>query len=63
VKPLVVKCGVPGFWSTVWVENGRGFILVDGQWQALTDAPGLGGKVLDDSKVSEVVREFGRPTP
>lgn len=59
VKPLVVRCGVPGF--IVWVENGHGFILLDGKWQELTEAPGLGGWVLTDADVRGVVSEFGFP--
>lgn len=61
MKPLVVRCGVPGLYCLVWVENGRGFILLDGKWQKLTDAPGLGGQVLTDSDVRDVVSEFGFP--
>ena len=61
MKPLVVRCGIPGFRTVVWVENGRGFILLDGKWQKLTDAPGLGGQVLTDSDVRDVVSEFGFP--
>lgn len=61
VKPLVVRCGVPGFRTVVWVENGHGFILLDGKWIPLTDAPGLGGQVLTDSDVRDVVSEFGFP--
>lgn len=65
MKPLVVRVGArlsTGSRSVlVWVENGHGFILLDGKWQKLTDAPGLGGQVLTDSDVRDVVSEFGFP--
>lgn len=59
--PLVVLVGSPGFWRRVWVQDGHGFIHLDGRWQPLTEAPGLGGRVLVAAEVAEVVREVGAP--
>ena len=64
MKPLVVRCGVPGFRALVWIEGGRGWILsavTNDAWVPLTDAPGLGGEVLSDGAVRDVVKAHGFP--
>lgn len=60
MKPLVVRVGTQ-FKTIVWIEGGRGWILIEGIWRELTDAPGLGGQVLTDADVRDVVSEFGFP--
>lgn len=58
LPPLVVHVGNGVF---VWVQNGRGWLLRDGKWVRLSDAPGLGGWVLSASQIDELVAATGRP--
>jgi len=62
LPPLVVAIGRGAY---AWIENGLGFLLHSGsrQWVPLVDAEGLGGVVLRADEVTELVAEFGRPTP
>ena len=56
--PLVVDCGD----SLVWIQNGMGWQWHEGHgWLVLTEAQGIGGRVLSAAEV-EVVRA-GRGAP
>lgn len=59
VRPLVVRVARD---VVAWIEAGRGWLLTDGRWAPLEDAPGVGGRVLLPAEVASVVAAYGRPT-
>ena len=62
-RPLVVDVGGG---CVVWVQNARGWLLrPDGAWVVVESdvVPGLGGSVLTQSEVNQLVQQKGRPFP
>lgn len=62
--PLVVAVRVSTLRDVqVWVEHGRGWLLdpIAARWVELTEAPGLGGRVLTRSEVDALAAKHGRP--
>lgn len=61
LRPLVVDVADGTF---VWVEAGRGWLLCPSSrtWAPLTDAPGIGGRVLGVVQTAALVEIFGAPT-
>lgn len=49
--------------SWAWIRNGTGHVLAesDGRWWPISEAPGIGGRVLSETDVAELVARFGTP--
>lgn len=60
LRPLVVEVG-PGAFA--WIQSGRGWLLrpESRTWAPLTDAPGIGGRVLGVTATAALVEIFGSP--
>jgi len=62
--PLVVAVRVSSLRDVlVWIHDGRGWLQdpLTAQWVPLTEAPGLGGRVLTRREVDDVVTKHGLP--
>lgn len=61
LRPLVVELTSGRF---AWIQAGRGWLLCPSTrtWAPLTDAPGLGGRVLGVTATAALVEIFGSPT-
>lgn len=63
--PLVVAIRTSSLRDAlVWIQGGRGWLLdaLGAGWVPLTDAPGLGGRVLTRAEVDAVMERHGLPT-
>ena len=64
--PLVVAVKTSTLREThVWIHDGRGWILdaLGAGWIPLTEAPGLGGRVVRDAdELARLVAANGRPS-
>lgn len=58
--PLVVDVGE----ATLWVQDGKGWLLGGGGWRPIDaedGVPGLGGRVLHGHEVAVLVSFYGTP--
>lgn len=66
MSPLVVAVKTSTLREThVWIQGGRGWILdaLGAGWVPLTQAPGLGGRVVTDSaELARLVEANGVPS-
>lgn len=60
IRPLVVELNAGCF---AWIQSGRGWLLRPSTrtWAPLTDAPGIGGRVLGVTATAALVEIFGSP--
>lgn len=62
-RPLVVEIEskAPKMWAVV--KNGAGHVISekDGTWWPMSEAPGLGGRVLTRSEEAALFARFGTP--
>jgi hypothetical protein len=63
--PLVVAVRASSLRDVlVWIHDGRGWLLdpMTEQWTPLTEAPGLGGRVIRDrGDIDAIVTKYGLP--